>query len=533
MFLVFELFFHPAFHPAPRPGHAAVPQRERGFGHRVTRDPSAFANAARNAVRMTLAGAVFSSLFGCTRADGTADIPDATATTGGLCIGNGCPADPGWGPVDCTQEQGIDKLEIESFDDFGTSAGTLAAQDLYTYYDGTSPGLFFEPAPDSGAGVDGGGFEPAVTPVALCAHPALAPNQVFHIFGGPFLSWGGGFGIPMAKLNGRDPNGGDRDQSPFADPNAPKNICCPIPGNPGGHCPTNVELPPECPPSGTEFAVSIGALDVSQYEGVSFWARRGPGGQAGLRVNVGDKFTDDDLNYLAQRQQAATGQPEPLYCTRSRECDCLNHHACQLLAALPESVNAPEGTSGSFCLAPGQAIAPQFEGQNLNSVCNTGTLACPGGVGSLPAAGGAGITTCCGLTVCDQPYAAYPCDPLPEAGAFANAGGALGDPQFFGRPCTPYVFANGFAASYCFDPATDEPPPPSTETCGDFWMTTVTLGTEWTFYKVPFNALRQQGFGKRADILDLHSVSVVRFTFDVGWVDYWIDSVSFYRFADD
>ncbi len=474
-------------------------------------------SGSRGAVSMALAVALAIPVGGCTRAGGTADVPDATATTSGLCVGNACRPDPGWGPVDCSQEQGIDTLPIESFDEFPTGTGMLGAQDLYTYTDGTvsagpgEPALFFQGT--AGVPVDGGGFDPLVTPVELCAQPKTYGNNVFHVFGGPFLGWGGGFGIAMSKLNGRDPMSGNRDQNPFADPNALKNLCCPIPGNPGGTCPTDVALPAVCPPAGTEFAVFVGALDVSAYDGVSFWARRGPNGQAGLRVNVGDKYTDDDLNYLAQRQQAATGQAQPLYCQRSRECDCTDHEDCKPFTLPPE--DKPAGVSGFFC---GQLPA----GADLSSVCGAGALSC---VGFLESTG----NTCCDVTNCNQPYPAYPCDMLPGTGAFADAGGALGDPQFYGRPCTPYAWPTGSSGSYCFNPATDPPPPPSTEVCGDFWMTTVDLGTDWVFYKVPFTNLRQQGFGKKSDLLDLHSVSVVRFTFDVGWVDYWIDSVSFYR----
>jgi hypothetical protein len=466
--------------------------------------------------------ALLSTFVGCDRPGGQAVVPNGAATTDGICIG-ACEPDPGWGPVDCSQQNGIDTLEIESFDDDPTSAGTLGvAADLYTYTDGTAP-LYYQGQP--GEAVDGGGFQPSVTPVPLCAHPHVYPddvNYVFHIFGGPFKGWGGGFGVPMAKLNGREPNGGNRDQNPYADPNAPKDLCCPVPvGEPGAPCPTNVPLPSQCPPAGTEFAVWMGALDVSAYDGVSFWARRGPNGQAGLRVTVGDKYTDDDINYLAQRQQAATGQSQPIYCDRVRECDCnQNHQACEFLPQLPlnQGLQFPTGASGYFC---GDQFPPSAD---LVSVCSASELSCVGFNG--------GPSTCCGVTNCNQPYPAYPCDMLPDAGAFADAAGSYGDPQFFGRPCSPYAFATGVAGSYCFNPATDPPPAAPVDVCGDFWMTTVDLGTDWTFYKVPFTVLHQQGFGKKSDIFDLHAVSVVRFTFDIGWIDYWIDTVSFYREGD-
>jgi hypothetical protein len=60
-------------------------------------------------------------------------------------------------------------------------------------------------------------------------------------------------------------------------------------------------------------------------------------------------------------------------------------------------------------------------------------------------------------------------------------------------------------------------------------MKMVSLDTDWQFYKVPFTDLRQQGFAKKSEHLDLTAVSVVRFTWVAGFVDYWIDEVSFYR----
>jgi hypothetical protein len=161
-------------------------------------------------------------------------------------------------------------------------------------------------------------------------------------------------------------------------------------------------------------------------------------------------------------------------------------------------------------------------GSNLISSCQNNQLACGGLYG--------GPNICCDTTNCNSPYAPYPCDQLPQTGAFAGvAPYTVGDPQFYGRPCTPYAWPNGTTGSYCFDPKTDPPPAPSTELCGDHWMTTVDLSTDWQFFTVPFTNLRQQGWAKKSLQLDLHSVSMIRFSWDSGKIDYWIDDVSFYR----
>lgn len=479
------------------------------------------------------------ALVGCDRPGGQAVALDATAPTGGLCIGP-CFADPGSGPIDCSQEYTVDELLIESFDNFNTgNAYGAGAEDWYTYTDGTAAPFFTTYNGDLGDA----GYQPPVmappAPYSTChSGDGGFVAGVLHIFGGPFLGWGGGMGITMAKVNGRDPENSNVgmpagtapyyinvDQSPGSDPSAPKSICC-YPGRDNqGNC-TPIDNPPfaaTCPPPNSEFALAIGTLDVSAYDGVSFWARRGENGQTGLRVNVGDKHTDDDINYLAQRQEATDGVPEPIYCNRNRECDCTNHQTCSPITVgalgaagntIPNFSTVSPDTVVSFCGVP--------QGLDLASGCGSGFgLLCVGLNG--------GPSSCCEQTNCTQPYPGYPCDKLPAAGPFADAGYANGDPQYYNRPCTPYAFDNGISGSYCYNPETDPPPSPPTELCGDHWMTTVDLNTTWQFYEVPFNTLHQQGFAKKSEQLDLHSVSVVRFTWDIGWIDYYIDQVAFYR----
>jgi hypothetical protein len=477
------------------------------------------------------------ALAGCDKPGGVVQTLDATAATEGICIGgNGnCVADPGSAPADCSQDDSVDTLLVESFDNYGGSNGS-SAEAWYTYTDGTS-GLYFENYSHALANNSASGFEPPVTPppdaIASC-HKASNVQYpgVLHVFAGPFLGWGGGMGISTAKLNGRLLPYGEQGSGRTSDPNAPKDNCCindnNLHSNPdSGTCQmtTDPRYAALCPPANAEYAVSVAAVDVSQYDGVSFWARRGPNGQEGIRVMVGDKYTDDDLNYQALAYEAATGISQPTYCRRNRECDCTNHQQCSgttlgkirtQLGAAGNGISGDPNSSVQVC-----GTTPPLGWNPLNSC--TGALECVGANG--------GPSFCCGASNCDAVYPAFPCDLLPDAGRFAGDGGQGqgGDPQYYGKPCTPYAFANGVQASYCYDPATDPPPAPPTEMCGDFWMTTVDLTTDWKFYKVPFSVLRQQGFAKKSDALDLHSASVIRFSWDLGWIDYWIDQVSFYR----
>jgi hypothetical protein len=470
----------------------------------------------------------------CDVAEGPSElVPDAIANTG-ICVGV-CRPDPGWGPVDCSPEQAVETFPIAWFDDQladnDTQVGThIGARDWYTYTDGTSP-VFFGPIQATGGdaaflGVPAeGGFQPPVTETPLCrpdyqyvnpnnGRPQVAHNSVLHIYGGQFLAWGGGMGIAMAKLNGREPY--SQDTSANIDPLAPKNICR-----------VNSPAPsPPCPPLDAEYGVLVGAMDVSQWEGVSFWARRSPNGQAGLRVLVGDKYTDDDLNYLAQRQLAADAAvPQPIYCSRVRECDCRPDETCQAFdpATLPRGYNAGLSPPSLSPIYGPDLMGKQQYCEKPFAPLAANTLPC------VSFTSGAGPSNCCNQWNCDQAYAPFPNDNLPATGRFIAVAGNHGDVQFATRPCTPYTWPNGVGGSWCYDPATDPPPAASTEQCGDHWMTTVDVGTEWKFYTVPFTNLRQQGWAKRSYKLDLTAVSVVRFTWDAGYIDYWIDSVSFYR----
>ena len=90
--------------------------------------------------------------------------------------------------------------------------------------------------------------------------------------------------------------------------------------------------------------VEIEAMeDVSAWEGISFWARRGPDSQAGFRVLVGDKYTDDDIAYLMYRIDPRM----PRYCERVRECGCLNHRPC-VAVHLEKDYTGRGGSAGAM-----------------------------------------------------------------------------------------------------------------------------------------------------------------------------------------
>ena len=59
---------------------------------------------------------------------------------------------------------------------------------------------------------------------------------------------------------------------------------------------------------------------------------------------------------------------------------------------------------------------------------------------------------------------------------------------------------------------------------------TVQLTEDWAYYTIPFNEMRQGGYGKVAEVgLDLTSAYSITLGWGPGNVDFFLDNVSFYR----
>jgi hypothetical protein len=422
------------------------------------------------------------SLDACVPTANIADLPDGAASL--PCYGNSCVPNL-VGAAVTTAPTVHCKPIYEQFDftsyyvldaEFDNGAA-VSAKYFYQYVDGT-------------AGLWPTGYQPPTIVQDVCDDEAVVNNHVLHESGGPFTGWGGGIGIGLAHVN-------------------------------ADVCGTS---DPSCPPLTTTTensidaaeAINSGALDVSQWDGISFWARRGPNGQSLMRVLVGDKFTDDDISYLMY-----IGDPTAKrFCERKGECSCLfQDTTCDWYgpgvpgvaadSALP-STPSPDGTVLStgayYCGPPGSHPPPASSGG-------------PGTNGNF-----------CGRSLCDQPYPAYP-----------NTGF---DAEWTGRACTPFTYRNGTEADVCYNPpgtvdATGAPvpadplPAEADEQCGDHFTFPVHLTTDWQFFTIPFAQMSQQGWAKQAPYFDLTSVSVVRFTWDAGYVDYYLDDVRFYRLKTD
>jgi hypothetical protein len=379
------------------------------------------------------------------------------------------------------------------------SSGNYISEFFYQYVDGT-------------AGIWPSGYGPPAVQQDVCKTDG-GHNHVLHESGGPFSGWGGGLGVGLAHFvatdNPRCFSGG----GPM----------CPAKGgwstSTQCYCP-----PPDSGPGALGQAITEAAMDVSQWDGISFWARRGPNGQPLMRVLIGDKFTDDDISYLEYSMDPTL----PRLCERKGECSCLFQDVtCDWYSADPavDPMYAAKVSSG---------MNPPPPDTHLPAAVANGGYFC-GPPGSHPGSASTGGTTqqatisnFCGRTMCDNVYAAYPNN---------NS-----DPEWAGRACTPYTYRNGTQADLCYNPPgsldaagnklpEDPLPAESDEQCGDHFTFPVHLSTEWQFYTIPFTQMFQQGWAKQAPYFDLSSVSAVRFTWDAGYVDYYIDNVRFYRLA--
>ncbi|MET0411475.1 MAG: hypothetical protein ABW217_09260 [Polyangiaceae bacterium] len=387
--------------------------------------------------------------------------------------------------VNCAAaEAGVEFLSPAVFD-FASVTSTL-----YSYSDGTSE--FLEPS----------GYEPPLFTgstrcgIDLNADGVLEPDPnkagELHLWGGPFREWGGGMGRSMQGYAAAVGCPSASMGTPADDGTAP---CPPLD--------ERIEAIPAASLGGEGFRTEAyeRLVDVRDWDGISFWARIGPGSDPGFRISLGDRQLDEDIAYLeteAYKQNGNQG-PGPL-CGRVLECGCRNHRPCTLDTVLNES----------YCYDPALGdVAPNVLAAALPTDATVDDFPY-----FFP-------YEKCGATMCDSNYEAFTrIDPIFTTAA---QGGTAS--------CQPYTFDNDFTADYCYDAA--DPLglaiAPAYERCGDVWAKPVGLTPQWQFFKVPFTELRQEGWGKEFQYLDLSKIALVRFTWAVGWIDFWVDDVRFYR----
>jgi hypothetical protein len=287
-------------------------------------------------------------------------------------------------------------------------------------------------------------------------------DWVLHFRGGLFRKWGGGmshaFVDPVGKYCLTSGDG-----KPVND------YCPPRPGSDGTIDSAGLPVGPR---PGVDYQQSHEFFDVSSYDGIAFWARRGPEGFDRALVILTDKFTS---GRLARENQK--------FCRRVRECHtkCLSGAPCS-----PDDPTAPTPTYRCF-----DPATTSFASIGIDSQLDL-------------------MYPRCGPSACSSPQSYV-------------------DPDFQDKQCRPYTYgADGESGEFCWDPG-DPPPAGRDDRCQDGWQTSVDLTPDWTFHALPFSAFNQVGFGKRAPYMDLKSLDTIAFGAVMGWSDVYFDNVTLYR----
>jgi hypothetical protein len=467
---------------------------------------------------------------GCAREPG--ELPPDMRTpvnlddlTGGHCI-KSCEPDYGSEPVDCyaaeyayeffpggTSGGAEVSWPVWDFEATASSDGPIA-KSMYSYSDKTTTNL--NPT----------GFEPPTSPIERCG----AETHALHLRGGPFHEWGGGVGRRLDESvieTNLNPGFASNAAIAFARANAGAGVlsgcvvpphrtaeeCTGVMPSPSPDPATCAALPPInplvpgnarwCPKPETCIDCAQGRartdglinplnhtsyyaaqVDLTDWDGISFWARRGPDSNRVLRVALGDKNTDDDMSFLMSQ-----GGQQPR-CGRAKECGCDDQER--------RCTENPEFKGDWRCW--NADYDPPLEEISEELVK-------------------------CGASACDAEY-----DAFPGQGDFSFSTSNSPFKGFEGtNSCAYYTFPNETNGLFCYDTENGPPPVYASDKCGDPWIYPVDVNPDWTFYAIPFTDLHQDGYAKEFGALDLTAVTMVRFLWGAGWIDFWIDDVRFYR----
>ncbi len=434
------------------------------------------------------------------------DRPEESPPRGdGNCV-NTCLDNSDPEPVDCeAAEEGVEFYPTPIWDFEGF------ASNLYSYTDGA---VDFMRAV-TGRNEDGSvqynenqgtrllGFQPEVRRLQRCKGEEDA-NDVLHLQGGPFLNWGGGIGRHLKCMNSNQGNmyaageitigdqevlnkGCDGADSPRACESDEDSLAYTA-------CPKRDRNGKEGVPEGEEFMWGM-TLDLTRWDGISFWARRSNDSQPGIRVALGDKYTDDDLSYL----QYHINPDDKRFCERNQECGCTGNTTCTDGACYDPRYDEVEPLEDEWLSA-----VSLYDGEEFSYIDEENRSGYPQ----------------CGQYLCQRGFRAF---------RTLDGTNPREDVAFKGTGCHPFTFRGGITENYCYDPENGPTPYENSQLCGDHWLKPVRLSTEWQFYKVPFSELLQQGWAKESFHLDLTSAGLFRFIWGRGWIDYMFDDVRFYR----
>jgi hypothetical protein len=409
----------------------------------------------------------------------------------------GIEADPG--PT-CTNCQAGDQLEVMLVSDFEDGYGPA-------WINYGEPGSWVEPH-SIGAALDADGktISPPQYPYFGLQATDLrtAPGGVrcnsryaLHMVGGPFLSWGGGYATQFVTVRGEQ----YKEQYCRAVDRAVSGIG-ELPEEKGDSCRFWM-----APVAGQPSRLGI---DVSAFDGIALWARRGPGAAAALRVALIDVNTakESALNAELRGQEPA--------CKRVVEC-------CRQCGSLTHAV-FDAGATGEFtlgevtdmrCHLPGEPMPPFRLDAGVIEV-QTGYPDPDAGWKSVDGAAPQDATNA--WESWNRDY--EPCCPPTLAE----------DPKYGGNEpgeCDTYVFKyDPSSGNFCQRPG-EILPEKNDNRCEDGFETSIQIDTEWKLFTIPWSELRRSTIGRPP--IDPSSIWTIRLYPTAGWLDTYIDDIGFYR----
>jgi hypothetical protein len=446
--------------------------------------------------------------------------------------------DPGPGPIDATQCNDESLYEFAVVDDY--EAGR--ASHTYSFNDSTAEML---PLVNKD-------WEPPATAYPAqwitkfgknpCGPGSAKSAEVLHL-AGHFTDFGAGLGtvlffhkdetlsgtaIPFTDLSGTVKADGS---IVLADGSMAPPIAHPIVYYPGDS--TYVSYmpvkPSELQPPGVPHLMSA---DLSQWEGITFWARRGPFAGPGFRPGILDRTTSDDFNKQLPASLAAC---RSVYTT----CSCPNQKPCMPWEPNDPSYSQPtpaEITSSIEPLIPDTTTG--FPASTYPTPTR-GTYCWDPKVDKYPPWD---PSLRCGDFACDfhsnTPIPSMTYNPVDATQASlwrtdVGKGAASGGAGIGTMTCSPepYVFKDSTtpSARFCYKPGVDLDPPERMERCNDSFLAGTLLTTNWKRYFIKFSDLRQGMIDKRSSGIDLGMVETMVFAFPGGDMDVWLDDVGFYR----
>jgi hypothetical protein len=249
-------------------------------------------------------------------------------------------SDPGPTCNDCTQDRNVEVMTVVDFENgFAPS-----------WFNYGEPGILLEP-PAAGGAVDDAGITWTLPPPywglqveSLADKPGgtrCGSRYALHMAGGRFAVWGGGAVTRLLVVRDEfidvycEEGKAEGFQATLDGRDDEKNGIGAAPRYMTGESVTRDAA------NGCFFYISPAAdqpsllgIDVGDYDGISFWARKGPSGQSTLRIALVDDNTSEDLNlqqeraYWFEQYEAAEQDPNVVVDPDKADTSCQRIKGC-------------------------------------------------------------------------------------------------------------------------------------------------------------------------------------------------------------